>query len=159
MLQANDLLKTKEKEIEGTNYIVTQFTGRKALKIKMKIVKMLAPIISSLTSSVKTNDKSVMDSDIDFSVVGEAVSKLFEIMPEDDLIDFIIDMLSMTQKDNVLINSKTFEFDFVGNFTTMYKVLYFVIQVNYPDFFQMGASIGSLTDKFLNQKQIQNSKE
>lgn len=145
------ILKTEKKIIDDSEYTVSQFTGREAFKIKLKLVKILAPIISSLISNFDAKGKPILDSEIDFSKIGESISSLMNTMSEDEMIDFILRMLKNTRKDNLEITEQIFDVCFAGNLTTIYKVIYFVIQVNYPDFFQAGASIGNLTEKFQNQ--------
>lgn len=147
-------IKTEEKEIDGNKYKVSAFAGRESFKIKIKLVKLLAPAMAVLVDSLGKKD-SIADVDImniDFEKVGDAVLKLTEHMSEDDFVNFVLRMLSKSRKNGVEITASLFDLEFAGNLTTVYKLLFFVIQVNYPDFFQLGASITNLNTGDSQQK-------
>jgi hypothetical protein len=141
-------LKTEEKEIDGSLYTVTSYSGRESLKIKKTLMRLFAPVIPVLVKVLGqiSKDTSVTDmdvNDLDFTSIGKAITELLDQLTEDEYVDLVLRLLRSTRRDNREITGEYFDLHFAGNLTTLYKVLFFVIQVNYPDFFQLGASIGN----------------
>lgn len=141
-------IKTEEKEIDGSLYTVTSYAGRESLKIKKILMRLFAPVIPVIIKILGqiSTDTSVSDMDIDdldFNSIGKAISELLDQLTEDEYVDLILRMLQGTRRNNREITESEFDLHFGRNLTTVYKVLFFVIQVNYPDFFQLGANIGN----------------
>lgn len=150
-------LETKSKIIDGSKYEVTQFPAREAIRLKIRIAKIIGPSWSTVLGGLIPNAEkrkskgnqnafsSIMDGDLNMPVVGSAIEKLFYNLNENESLDLIERLFSLTRKDGVELKPEIIDIMFAGKTLTIYKVIWFVIQTNYPDFF--GArGIGSLLD-------------
>lgn len=137
------MIETKEKLIDGDTYMVSQFPGRRAIKIQIRLVKLLGPAVASLVAGSKGLDDSIA-----LSNLADAVARLGAALDPDDFESLVMELLSMTRKNGREIGSQAaFDAEFTGKLTTVYKVLAFVLEVNFKDFFGLGG-IGSLAAKF-----------
>ena len=151
-------IKSFPKEIDGVNYEVTQFPADEAIVIMTKLLEIFGTSVGNIVEgSVPKNEapKSILDIDLDFSAVGRAFSSLVMRLGEKHVADLFFRMLQGThvrsdqggsfanQNGRVLFNNH-----FAGRLSSLVKLLVFIVEVNYGDFFG-GGDIGSLTDKVL----------
>lgn len=140
---------TKEKTIDEHKIMVTQFNARRGLVLKLQVSKLLIPAIGVLLSGKmqgKTTDdlkKSFMDKDID---LGAALQQLADNVEPEKFLAMAIELMSYTRLDGQEINEKSFDTLFIGEYLLMYKILIFVLEVNYGSFFGTGG-IGNLLPK------------
>lgn len=130
------MLETRNKVIEGREYSVTQFPARRGFALKARLAKLLGPAVAELFSAVKGGDaESLMSADIDMAIVGGAIRRLLEGVDESNMLELVLSLLSMTRVDGKEITEQVFDMEFAGKFSELYKVLAFVVEVNYGDFF------------------------
>lgn len=129
-------IETREKTINGRNITVTQFPGRKSLQYKIQIVKLIGGAFAHLLSGTK----SVKDfTTMDVSILVPAIEKLAAQLNPNEFVDFVLTLFSMTRIDGKEINATIFDMEFGGDLALMYRVLAFVLEVNYGSFFAPGA--------------------
>lgn len=142
-------MEAKTKEINGKNYQVAPFMAIEALKLKTHFVKLLAPSIGELVG----NGENVLDTELNSSNIGKMIAKLGDVLDENNFIALVKRLLQ-----NVVVNwtnengekkaiafATDFETSlnlcFQGELFSLYPVILFVLEVNYPDFFQKISSL------------------
>lgn len=128
------MIESKEKIIEGAKYYVSQFPARRALKLKTKLIKLLAPSLFTAAGNYKGGN--ILDADLGSDTLGKAVSMLVERLDENDLESLIMELLCMTRREGKEITEQYFDMVYAGNFSELYKALYFILEVNFGSFFQ-----------------------
>lgn len=137
-------IKTHETELNGFTFYVTEFPARKGLKIWYRVVKAVGPSLLQLAS---------VDGSADVSALSGAITGLFENMSEAEFDTLCTDLLyDVNVKSPVsevpehegkilgLIQGVgCFDTVFTGRYLMLFKLLRFVLEVNYGDF------IGALT--------------
>lgn len=112
----------KEIQIGEDKYQLTQFGARQGIKLGKKVAKLALPTIGALYGT---------DEEFSLSVAAEVVAEHI-----DDLDDQTIqELLSSATKNKYAIN---FDDEFAGNYMTLFKLLWEIIQFNFSDIlFQM----------------------
>lgn len=122
-------MEQKKKSIGTNTYLVTQMDAISALKIQTKIIKVIGPGAVSLIGGIGADKiKAVIPAllkNFDDEIVNEIVLSLFEkgVFIEINGTPKVVD----------------FATHFAGNMPEMWKVVAFILEVN----FAMGESIGS----------------
>jgi len=127
------MIETKEKEIDGATYAVTQMTARKALRMKAKLMRIFGPSLAQLF--LPSNDKA-MDG-MAFSK-GEAVKSLQALamqLDDDTFEKLIMEVLVGVRKNGMELNEQIIDLEFAGDLLSLFKVVWFVLEVNYASFF------------------------
>lgn len=127
------MIETKHKSIDGKRVTVSQFPARRALALKIKLLKLFGPALAQMLGKVKSlTGGKLLDGSLDeFS---PAIDKLTAAMEPDQFVDLVMELLAMTRIDDKEATSN-FDMDFAGNLPFMYKVLFFVLEVNFGNFF------------------------
>jgi hypothetical protein len=151
-------IQTHDKRIDDHQVAVTQFDGRYAFKLKMRLLKLIAPIASGTIGGINggklTDLKEVMNSTFDFSKIGSSIETLFNSLSEDQAYNLVIDILKTTRVNGKEVyREDCFNDIFSANLSLMYKVILFVLEVNYKDLFNMG-SIGNLIKKTMKDQTV-----
>lgn len=121
------MIETREKSIDGSNYLVTQLPARRALKMKARLIKLFGPLLMSLDSGSFQN--------------------LCQTIDENQFESLCMEMIQGVRKNGVELTPATFDLEFAGDMAGIYKVLLFIIEVNYSNFFTMiGIGIPSFSD-------------
>ncbi len=110
------MIDTREKVIDGAVYTVTQLPARRALRLKAKLIKTFG----SLLLGDHSNFQSICQS-----------------LDENQFEAICMEMLQGVRKNGVELNPATFDLEFAGDMAGVYKLLLFVIEVNYANFFTM----------------------
>lgn len=113
------MIQTLTKEINGSNYSVTQFTARRALRLQAKLIKSLGPFLFELSE-----DKC------------HAMQILSQTISEDTLEGIVIDLLASTRKSGVELTPSTIDMEFAGDIGTLYEVSKYVLEVNFQNFWE-----------------------
>lgn len=129
--------KSENLTIGDNEYSVTQWSAEKAMLMKFKLIKMFG---ASLALLVNTEDSG----EIDFSNV---VSNLFSTAEPADIVAMIKNCVVGSFCNDKRISESSFTEIFSGDkLPEMYKVLAFVLKVNYADFFK-----GSVGEGFMSK--------
>ena len=136
------MFQTKSKEIDGIEFKVTQFPATEAYGIKRKLTGIVAPLILSLLGENST--KTMLDANIDMAKLSGAVQNAFESLPENEFVG-LLKRLTKNVEAHTTLNEKPvvlqlsdenhFDLCFTGKTFTIYPLLIFVLEVNFPDFF------------------------
>lgn len=128
--------------IDGMTFIVDPMGAMQALKLKVDIIGALGSSLASLI-----NDKG-LDAEVDLTkTIEELTSKL---TPEtfERLTKQLMERANVVIGDNPqmqpLSNESNFNYAFQQSLIRFYKVIWFVIQVNYKDFLEKMGNIGDL---------------
>ncbi len=134
------MIETKEKQIDGHTYAVTQFPGRRAFKIKTAILLKLGPALAVSLAGAQGSG-----ADLNIASIASALEKI--TMSSDEFLDLVLELISQTRRDGKEITPEVFDLEFAGNLQTVYKVAAFVLEANFGNFFGSGG-IGKLTERF-----------
>jgi hypothetical protein len=152
-----------EKTIGNYNYEVRPFRAMEAIRLKSYLLKIIAPTTGRIITAFDLDEKkgvaNLSDSSIDGAQLGDALEKLFSELGEDELVKLIKKILKntsvkITDEDG---KERTFFFDstnnekfenamdnvFKRNILSVYKVMLFVLEVNFPDFFELVSGFGT----------------
>lgn len=122
------MIQTQEKIINGSTYTVTQLPARRALKMKARLIKLFGPSMAQFfLSSDKKSDEGFV----------KAIEKLSLTIDENSFEAVLIELLNGVRKDGVELNAQLIDMEFAGDFESLYKVLWFVIEANYSSFFTL----------------------
>ena len=130
------MIETKEKVIGDSNYMVTQMTALRAVKMQARIIKLLGP---SFAAMVSATDKSNPDSCLPF-----AISLLTEKLDEKSFESLVLDLMQGVRKDGAELSRADIDLEFAGKLNELFLVMQFVLEVNFSDFFQEGGIIAEL---------------
>lgn len=148
------MISEQRKEINGASYKVSQFGARRGLKVKTKLVKLIAPtIIAALGSGGKVSLDSVVDSEM----LSKAIKSMLDNLDSDYVVNLIFELLVSTYRNDVeIVGQNGIHFDdvYAGNYGELYKAILFVVEVNFGSFFRE-LGIGSL-DKSIPQAETPN---
>lgn len=144
-------LETRKEVIDGRNITVVQLPGRRALKLKVKLIKLLGPSFANLVGKLKKKG-SALDTDIAPSDIAHAMEGLSMVLDPDKYLLLMYDILASTrvqdEDSDALLEANTdaaFDILFAGHQLFLYKVVWFTLRTNYPDFFGEGG-IGLLSN-------------
>jgi len=126
----------KTEIISGRTVTVTPFPGRTALFYKAQLIKMFGPSLAVVISKQFTTGEDV----------APILEKFLQGISITEFSNLTSKLLASTLLDDMPITDAVFDLEFAGNLTLMYKILGFVLKVNYADFFEM-AAIGNLVSQ------------
>lgn len=134
----------REKQIEGNLVSVVPFTARKGLNLQIRLVKVLGPAIKEVitpdvVSKIQSGDK---DFTISFDKIVSAFQSVLSGPNSEDLLALIVELMANVTLNGQQMTENNFDIVFVDNYTLMYQIAYFVVEVNFASLLKMG-SIGS----------------
>jgi len=145
--------KSHEKKIDGVTVSVNPWPARHAFAMKIKLLRLLGPSLGELIGTVvdgKSDGKKAFDilsSDVDFERIGSTIRNLMDVLDEDTFMNLVDKILDSTRVDGKEISDEeTFNAIFTGSLELVYKILWFVLEVNFGSFFGK-SGIGSLIKK------------
>ena len=121
------MIESKEKSINGDTYLVTQLPARRALKLQAKLIRMFGPVLAQcfLTENNKNND------------IVKGLEILANHIDENAFESLIVELLQGVRKNGMELTPATIDMEFAGDMAGIYQVVWFVIEVNYANFFSM----------------------
>ncbi len=150
------MFEAKSKTINGINFKVAPFPAVTALKLKVNLLKTLGPAFGHLLGSFEGIGKgSIADAKVDGAELANALEVLFSQLGEEDFIRLLSRLLEGVSceiqgedRQPIIVNFGTdfetkMDMVFQGKLFTIYPVILFVLEVNFPDFFAQMAGIGS----------------
>lgn len=129
--------RTQERVIDGVTYVCSQFPATKGLKMLHRVGRFISGPLSALAGDMKPGQK-VTAMDLSTETLGKAIQAFFESCDEATFENTVKDLLTSTTRDGKPVN---FDIDFAGQLGHLMKVLAFVLEVNFKDFF---SGIGGL---------------
>ena len=136
--------------IDGHNVRIVPLLGTKAALCFAKVRKALAPALIMAISSVKDMASSMnigknkkieaadlLNSNIDFSVISNAISSVSDNMtPEEEVLFFKEALATTYVNEKSVADEAQFNSVFQGNVLFLYKILWVTLEVNFGDFFE-----------------------
>lgn len=123
----------KEVEISGQKYLITQFGAKQGVKLGKKVARVALPAVAAIYGGEGNEDHAV-------PIMMEVVSENLDYLDEAT----IQELLSSTTKNNYAMN---FDDEFAGNYLTLFKLLWEIVQFNFADFFQLAQGGTGLTEQ------------
>jgi len=80
---------------------------------------------------------------VNLDKLSEAIELLFKSMDEDGAMKLIMDLLQSTRINGQEVNDGSFDSIFPGKYSTLFKIVGYVLEVNYGSFFGE-SSIGKM---------------
>ena len=152
-------LDAKTEMIDGHKWTVCPFPARRAIQLKVRLAKAIGPAIAELIPALGALGKDApaadatpeANTDAALSAFPKAMACLAENLGEEEFTQTILDLMELSSRDDTTITPEYFDTAFAGNFAEMYKAIWFILKVNYSDFFKgLGASnIGRSLKAFL----------
>lgn len=123
--------KTQEKIIGENTYTVTQFSATKSLKMLHRVGKYISGPLAKLAGDAKPGS-AMINAEITTETIGKAVQSFFEACDENTFESTVKELLTSTTRNNKPLN---FDLDFSGQIGELLKLVAFILEVNYKDFF------------------------
>lgn len=144
------MFEMKEKQIGDVLYKVSPFAAMEALKLKATILKIFGPAIGKALAGLTSSTATLANTKIDGDSISGAFTALFEELDEDTFgaivkrclrnTTAIIGLNANGQQQQVQFadgREENLTIVFCGHLLDIYKLIYFVLEVNYPDFFDL----------------------
>lgn len=128
--------------IEGVQYVVTPMAPMKSAKLLTKLLKLVGEPIGKLASAKKEEGKSIMDSEVDGKLIGEAIEALTNKVDENEmeailgrlLLGDLITFAKTGDEKFQKLKDIDAHFDQHGGLAQMFKLAKFVLETNYSSF-------------------------
>ena len=128
------MIETKKKIIDGSEFMVRQYGARLGGRIKIRIAKLVGPALATMMDAKKDQQSTNVQPEI----LEKALTTFMEGLSAEDYDSLIMQMIpGYVWKDEKEITEKTFDSEFAGNYSTLYKLLWFILEVNYGDFLEL----------------------
>lgn len=153
----------KTKTINNKDFKVAPFTAVEGLRLKSQLLKIFGPAIGELLAG-NSGNTSIAEAQINGKAIAGAIEQVMSALSEEQFIVLIRRILQNTICTYNDIEGRTHSIAFADNFDvamneifqcelfSLYPVLAFVLEVNYPDFFTRVLPVFSLrtnqTDTF-----------
>lgn len=149
-----DRFKVKEIEIDDIRFIIHPLHAKEAYKLKFILIELFGPSIGIIINSVKVNEKSPQDSEVNIEKIGIALSALFQKVDGDKADKLTIRLLKEveaigiidgTQQKILLDSWDNIDKLFRKRLSKIYILMWEVIKENYGDFFLTISKFGGKT--------------
>jgi hypothetical protein len=124
--------RNQEREIGGAVWAVTQFPAGEGLGLLTRLLKLLGPALGALAKGGGTAEDGAGGREE--ALTGLIVSGLLQQLDEKETVALVKRLLADTRKDGVEI-LPIFDTEFMGDYANLFRVLGFVLEVNYGGFF------------------------
>lgn len=112
--------------------VVTAFPARRAIKMQIKIARLITPLLAN----IDTSDKSEITKSLNSGTIASALKGSLD---EDKIEKLILELLETTTVDNQVIgkgNEVHFDMLFAGELGLLFDVIKFVVEVNFSSFLE-----------------------
>lgn len=139
----------KQEVIDDRNYRIYQLAPRESINLLSRIYKVFGPFLSKVVKLFDGNDaqkslfggsenKSVLDVNINFDVIGEAMMVLAERIQEAEVERVVMDLLDCVELETenggwVKVKS-VLQTEYTGQVMHLFKIALASAKVNYADF-------------------------
>ena len=122
-------IEQKTVNVDGTEYMLTQFDGEKGFIVMQKLLKVIGPVLAGLSGSGKEGEENV--------TLGDALKDLFVKIDDPTIFALVRELISTVSKDTMAISFKT---EFAGNYKRLFALVQEVVEFNYGNVFTLGGS-------------------
>ncbi|CDZ81863.1 hypothetical protein BN1013_02399 [Candidatus Rubidus massiliensis] len=136
------MIETREKQIHGAVYSVTQLPARRALRLKAKLLRLFGPALAQLFLP-GGSDASISGLPFSKSEAVKAVESLMAQLDDRTFENLVLELCQGVRKDGMELTDSVIDIEFAGDLGTLMQVLWFVIDCNFGSFFGE-SGIGSL---------------
>jgi hypothetical protein len=140
------VLQSKEKDIDGHKFVVTQLPATRALKLLHRLANAVGPALGfAITSSggIEKLEKAEVH-------LGQAVQTLFDRFTESEMERTVKDLLYAATMDGAPIAS--IDNIFAGRLGLLMQVCRFALEVNFEDFFAVLAPFAARAQEAMSRK-------
>lgn len=121
-------LTQKEVEINGSQYLITSFAGMKGFNYLKRLTKLIGPALMAANG-----EGDVLEGKSPMQV---AVEALVDATDKVEVEQLILDLLSSTSVNGIMIDAKKFDEVFAANYGALFKILFEVLKHNYGNFME-----------------------
>lgn len=145
--------------IDGMNFRIDHFPARVSMKLEKRTTAFVAPLTGILKG---VNFSKGLDSEIDLSLIGEAIKSVLDNLTESEFEDYIMDMIENTfylektergkEVPKYLNNQGIFDEVFAGKNLSVYKLLFEIMKWNGFSFLALvggGGNIAGMLKKLM----------
>jgi len=140
------MIETKEKTIDGSKYSVTQMTARKALKTKAQLLKIFGAAFAEIFIQEKPS-KNLKGLTFSKKDAVNAIQSLATQLEDEKFEFLVLELLQNVRKNGIELTKEIIDFEFAGKLNTLFKVIWFVIEVNFENFFSELGITGLFSNK------------
>lgn len=132
------MIESRQIQIGGATYTVTQLPARRAIRLKAKLIKYFGPAFAQMAISATEKDS---DNQKKIDLI-RAVETLAHSIDENLLEQLILEMMQGVRKDGIELTPALIDNEFAGDMASLYQILSFVVEINFANFFSL-IGIGS----------------
>lgn len=121
------MIETRDKVINNATYSVTQLPARRAIRLKAKLIKMFGASIAQFLDSAESGIYKAV----------KAIESLSMTLDENQFENLCMELLTGVRKNGMELTPAIIDLEFAGDIASLYQVIWFVIEVNFSNFFQM----------------------
>ena len=120
-------------DINDKKYIIEPFKGRKGFKLKTKLMRVISPALNEMR---KAADEDVSE----LGLIVTAIQSVLENSEDDEIFAIVEELMTGVKTES---GSLDFDLEFSQNYSTLYKLVKEVVEVNYNDVFSLlGMNVG-----------------
>lgn len=120
-------------DINDKKYIIEPFKGRKGFKLKTKLMRVISPALNEMR---KAADEDVSE----LGLIVAAIQSVLENSDDDEIFAIVEELMTGVKTES---GSLDFDLEFSQNYSTLYKLVKEVVEVNYNDVFSLlGMNVG-----------------
>ena len=132
------MIDSKEIDLNGNKYTVTQMTARNAIKMQARLMRLLGPAASAIFVAAAKDLKTADDA------IPTAITYLVQQLDEKTFENLVMDLMHGVRKNNYEMSPQSIDVEFSGDLNTLFLLLKFILEVNFGDFFSEGGIFKSL---------------
>lgn len=132
------MIETKELELNGSTYLVTEMTARRALRMQARLLKLLGPAASAIFLAISK------DVDTADNAIPSAITHLVIQLDEKTFDGLIMDLMQGVRKDGMELTPAIIDIEFSGDLNSLFLILKFILEVNFSSFFREGGILTTL---------------
>ena len=128
------MIQTREKQIKGALYSVTQLPARRALRLKAKLLRLFGPALAQLFLP-GGNQENIAGLPFSKAEAVRAIESLMAQLDDKTFENLVLELCQGVRKDGMELTESVIDVEFAGDLGTLMQVLWFVIDCNFGSFF------------------------
>lgn len=125
------------KEIDGQTYEIWHLPTEPAVKMLVKLTKLIGGPVGKAVSGLTSDSGSILDANVSFDFIGTAIGMLTNKLDEDEVLGIVKTMLKYVNKKTEKggFVETNIEMDFQGKIMHLLNVVRAALEHNFSDFF------------------------